>query len=472
MTLVVAIAIAASLAMTPLAKALAVRFDAVSHPDGNRKLHARPTPLWGGSAVFFAVIAGVTASYRVVPGTLNTMVLLLAVGLSAGMLCLLGCYDDRYEMRARRKLLGQILSTLPVVIVGCYIERIVLFGYTLALGWLGILATVGWLVLGINAMNLLDGMDGLASAVGIAISVAIAVVSLVHGAPEVMLPALALAGALAGFLTYNLPPAKIYLGDCGSMVIGLLVATLAMQVSLASAGTVNVTIAMALLFVPLTDTALAIIRRGLLGHGLMVADRGHIHHRLLDRGLSIWSVLLILGGLSLVAGAAAWLVAVRVPDVWAWAAMGCVTALLINRRLLGHEEWKLAKRALAQTALRPARRLAPDGASALQLESATVGENLPGSIDSTASPIFSVHNDRIELPSRHGDWAAEVPGSPTRSIKSLSLFVSPSEETCNTTDSTPSPRLPDYPVLLLDLKWGMATWANDLDQAERIVRST
>ncbi len=438
MTLVVVIAIAASLAMTPLAKALALRFDAVSHPDGNRKLHARPPPLWGGSAVFFAVVVGVMASYRLVPGTLNTMILLLAVGLSAGMLCLLGCYDDRYEMRARQKLLGQIISTLPVVIVGCYIERIVLFGYTMELGWLGILATVGWLVLGINAMNLLDGMDGLACAVGIAISVAIAVVSLVHGTPEAMLPALALAGALAGFLTYNLPPAKIYLGDCGSMVIGLLVATLAMQVSLASAGTVNATIAMALLFVPLTDTALAIIRRGLLGHGLMVADRGHIHHRLLDRGLSVWSVLLILGGLSLIAGAAAWLVAVRVPDVWAWVAMAGVTALLINRRLLGHEEWKLVKRVL-------------------QLGSATAGENLPDSIDSVTSPTFSVRNDRLELPSR--------------SIKSFSLFVSPAEETRDATDSRPSPRLPDYPVLLLDLKRGMATWANDLEQAERIVRS-
>ncbi len=456
MTLVVVIAIAASLAMTPLAKALALRFDAVSHPDGNRKLHVRPTPLWGGSAVFFAVIAAVTASYRVVPGTLSTMILLLAVGLSAGMLCLLGCYDDRHEMRARHKLLGQIVSTLPVVIVGCYIERIMLFGYTLELGWLGILATVGWLVLGINAMNLLDGMDGLASAVGIVISVAIALVSLVHGTPEAMLPALALAGALAGFLTYNLPPAKIYLGDCGSMVIGLLVATLAMQVSLASVGTVNATIAVALLFVPLTDTALAIIRRGLLGHGLMVADRSHIHHRLLDRGLSVWSVLLILGGLSLVAGAAAWMVAMRVPDVWAWVAMACVTALLINRRLLGHEEWKLIKQAL-------------------QLGSTTLGENLPGSMNSATSPTFSARNDRLELPSRHGTWEAEIPGSPTRSIKSLSIFVSPTEETREETrdaaDSTPSSRLPDYPVLLLDLKWGMATWANDLDQAERIVRS-
>ena len=205
MTLVVVIAILGSLALTPLAKAVAWRFDAVSHPDGGRNRHERPTALWGGSAVYLAVILGVAASYGPIPGTYNTVVLLAAVGMSGGLLCLLGIYDDRYDMRARWKLVGQVLCTLPVVLAGCCVQRVWAFGIEYELGYFSVPFAVAWLVLGINAMNLLDGMDGLASTVGIMISVAVAAIAAGHGNPEAMLAALALAGALAGFLVYNLP---------------------------------------------------------------------------------------------------------------------------------------------------------------------------------------------------------------------------------------------------------------------------
>lgn len=359
MTLVVVMAIAGSLALTPLAKALAWKCDAVSWPDGKRRLHARPTPLWGGSAVYLAVLLGVAASYRMVPGTFNAMLLLSALGLSGGMLCLLGCYDDRYEIRARWKLLGQVLSTLPVVLVGCYIQRLVIFGYCIELGWLGIPFTIGWLVIGINAMNLLDGMDGLASVIGIAISSIVAVVAATHGHAELVLLALALAGALAGFLAYNLPPARIYLGDCGSMVIGLAVSLMALQVSHAGPKTANFTVAAALLFVPLIDTGLAIVRRTLLGQGLMIADRGHVHHRLLDQGFSIGKALCFLGGFSLTAGAVAWLVTEWGHELWAWAVLGTLTILSVNRQLVGHQEWKLAKRFFTQAPAHPVQRPSP-----------------------------------------------------------------------------------------------------------------
>jgi len=364
MVLVVAIAIAGSLVLTPLAKTLAWKCNAVSWPDGNRRLHARPTALWGGSAVYLAVLLGVLASYGPTQGTFNTMVLLTALGLSTGMLCLLGCYDDRCEMRACWKLLGQIISTLPLVLVGCYVEKFhveqfILFGCCIDLGWMGLLFTMGWLVLGINAMNLMDGMDGLASTVGIAISVAVAVIAGIHNIPEAVLLALALAGALSGFLVYNLPPARIYLGDCGSMVIGLAVSMLALQVSLVTPKAANLTIAVTLLFIPLVDTALAIVRRSFNGRGLMVADREHIHHRLLDRGFSIWKVLGILGGLCLVTGIAAWSVAISGQELWAWGALGTLTVLVVNRRLLGHEEWSLTKRLIARTAAGLVRRPFP-----------------------------------------------------------------------------------------------------------------
>ncbi len=356
MTLVVAIAMASSLVLTPLARALAWRFDAVSWPDGERRLHVRPTALWGGGAVYLGVLLAVVGSYRMVPGTFNAMVLLSALGLSAGMLCLLGCYDDRYELRACWKLLGQIVCTLPVILAGCYVKHVILLGASIDLGWLGVLFTMGWLVLGTNAMNLLDGMDGLASTVGIIISIAVAAITVSQGNSEVMLLALALAGALTGFFAHNLPPARIYLGDCGSMVIGLALSLLALQVSAPAPMTANVTVAVALLFVPLTDTSLAVIRRTLQGRGLMVADRGHVHHRLLDQGYGTWQVLGFLGGFCLATGAVAWWVAVSGQEAWAWGLLGVMTIALVNRQLVGYEEWRMTARLLEGAAARLATR--------------------------------------------------------------------------------------------------------------------
>ena len=360
MTVAVAIALATSLALTPLAKRLAWRFEAVSHPDGQRKMQDRPTPMWGGGSVYLAFLLSVTVAYMLAAGSEKAPPLPGALALTAGMLCVLGCYDDLFDMSARWKLLWQIVSTLPVVLAGGCIEHLVVFGYPVHLGLAGIAFTVGWLVLGINALNLLDGMDGLASTVGIGISAAVAVIAAWQGDPAVMLLALTLAAALIGFLFYNLPPARIYLGDCGSMIIGVTLALLVLRVSMVGqTTTASFTIAAALLFVPLLDTALAIVRRTLQGKGLMTADRGHIHHRLLDRGFGIWQVLALLGGLCLATGGIAWLVALSCRELWAWAMLGGLMVLLVNRQLIGHVEWKLASRLFQRTAFRLARRLRP-----------------------------------------------------------------------------------------------------------------
>jgi len=353
MTLAVAIAIAASLALTPLAKKLAWKFDAVSHPDGRRRLHSRPTPLWGGGSVYLALLLGITVAYFLVVDRGYGSPLPAALALSAGMLCMLGCYDDLFEVSARWKLFWQIVSTLPIVLAGGCIDQLVFFGYPVTLGWLGVAFTIGWLVLGINAINLLDGMDGLASVIGIAISASIAVIAAYQGDPAVMMLALALTGALIGFLFYNLPPARIYLGDCGSMIIGVTLALLVLRVSLVNASnTANFTMAVALIFVPLLDTTLAIVRRTLNGSGFMAADRGHIHHRLMDRGFSIWAVLGLLGTLCLATGAVAWMVAGFGYELLAWIILGTMTLLLVNRQLIGHVEWGLARRRFQQVALR------------------------------------------------------------------------------------------------------------------------
>lgn len=344
------LAFAASFTLTPLARKLACRVGAVSKPDGKRKLQARPTPLGGGGAVYLASFLSIAACCALATDAWVDK-LPAALGLSAGLLCLLGAYDDLYDLPARWKLLGQILSSLPVVLAGSCVSQLSLFGYNVPLGWLGVPLTVGWLVLGVNALNLLDGIDGLASLTGIVVSLAVGVIAAGQSRPEVMLLAMVMAGALAGFLLHNLPPARIYLGDCGSMVIGFTLALLALRVSLVepqSPTTSRLTIALALMFVPLTDTTLAIIRRRLKGLSVMAADRGHIHHQLLDRGWNNWKVLGLLGSFGLVTGLVAWWVSTSGTDLLGWIALGSIAALLASRQLLAHQEWTLAKPRLYQ----------------------------------------------------------------------------------------------------------------------------
>ncbi len=337
MTFAVVIATLVAFAVTPAIGFLAWRLNAVSYPDGQRRLHHRPTPVWGGIAVYLGLVAGITAGcfFGIDPA------LPLALIASAGILGLLGCYDDLYDMNARWKLLGQITAALPLAIVGYHLQRLTFAGRVYDVGWLGIPITTAWLVLGINAMNLIDGMDGLASTIGIAIALATAITAAALGMPTVVLLSLVLSAALAGFVFYNLPPARIYLGDCGSMLVGLTLALLAMQVAQTTPGTVNLTLTFVLFLIPLLDTTLAIVRRSLQGQGFMTADRGHIHHRLLDRGFSTAQALAILGSFCAITGAVGYLVTVVGHELWACAGLAAMILLAINLRLLGHEEWKL-----------------------------------------------------------------------------------------------------------------------------------
>jgi len=352
--LALAMAIVASLALTPLAWRAAWRYGAVCHPDGERKLQSRPTPRLGGVSLYLSVFfASATAfGLAVAQGRFETVPLYWAFTLSAGLLCLLGCWDDLRDLPARWKLLGQIVATLPIVLAGCYVERIVVFGCLIEMGPLGAVWTIGWLVLGINALNLLDGMDGLAAAIGLIVSTAIAVIAALQGQAEVAILAMALGGGVLGFLVYNRPPARIYLGDCGSMVIGLTLSLLALEVARAVPAGANLCVLIALLFVPLLDTTLAIVRRRLSGRSFMAADRGHIHHRLLDRGFGVWKVLVLLGGICLTTCVVACLAALWHDEFWAWTALGTTIALLVNLQVAGYREWALLKRLLGQMAAR------------------------------------------------------------------------------------------------------------------------
>ncbi len=344
------VALATSLALTPLARWLALRLGAVDRPDGKRKLQKEPVPRWGGVAVYLALLAAlVGVQWTAAELPQGFAGLAWAIGSSAGFVCLLGCVDDRWELRSRRKLVLQIVSVLPVALAGWLpgginaVDSVMLFGRQIPLGWLGVPLAVVWLVGCINALNLLDGMDGLASVVGLSTAAILAIIATSLGHAHVALAAMGLAGALLGFLAYNLPPARIYLGDSGSMVIGLVVGILGIQGSLKTAATLSITAPAVVMTIPLLDTALAILRRKLTGQRFDTPDRGHIHHRLLDRGLSTWQALCIIGSLCLATGAAAAAATIFRSDALAWVITVGLVVLMIRLRTFGHHEMLLVK---------------------------------------------------------------------------------------------------------------------------------
>jgi UDP-GlcNAc:undecaprenyl-phosphate/decaprenyl-phosphate GlcNAc-1-phosphate transferase len=340
-------ALVGSLLLTPLARGLARRLGVVDRPDGLRKLHSRPMPMWGGIAVYLALVLGLIAARGLLPEVASLGELSTAVVLACGFVCLLGCIDDSWDLNGRFKLLLQIVSVLPVVASGYYFDRVVAFGIPIQFGWLGVPLTVLWLVGCINALNLLDGMDGLSSVVGLSAAVIMAIIATTDGHAEVAAVAIVLAGSLAGFLAYNLPPASIYLGDSGSMVIGLVAGIISLQGGLKTTATLSLTVPAVVMSVPMLDTALAIVRRKLTGKRFDAADRGHIHHRLLDRGLSTWQALCVIGSLCLATGAAATAASILRVEALAWVTALGVFMLLVRTRAFGHYEYALVSRFLA-----------------------------------------------------------------------------------------------------------------------------
>ena len=224
---------------------------------------------------------------------------------------------------------------------GYYAHRIDAFGCVMQLGWLGVPITLFWLVGCINAINLLDGMDGLASTVGLFTAAMLGVIAHYTGNDYVMIIAVVLAGSLAGFLPHNLPPARIFLGDSGSMVIGLVVGILGIQSTLKTSATLSITAPLVVMTFPMFDTVLALVRRQLTGRRFDTADRQHIHHRLLDRGMSPWVVLIVIGALCLATGAAAFAATMVRSDALAWATAVTLLVLVVRLRLFGYYEFTL-----------------------------------------------------------------------------------------------------------------------------------
>ncbi|HTU27106.1 MAG TPA: MraY family glycosyltransferase [Pirellulales bacterium] len=333
-------ALLATLALTPAARRVAMRARILDFPDGRRKLQKLPVPYLGGVAVLLGWGSGLLFALTVFAHPTLPSVTMPALA-SLMMLALIGICDDIHRLRARWKLLGQCLAVLPIVLSGCRLQHLVCCGYAFDLGMLGGPATVFWFVLGINAMNLLDGMDGMASIVSVGIAVTIAGIDVFGQTGGVTLFIVPLAGALLGFLAFNFPPARIYLGDTGSMTIGLALSLAALLTAKTNTGATNLTFLAAVMAIPLADTVLAIVRRSLSGRGFWHPDRGHMHHRLLEQGLRPQQILLLFFGVSLVWAAIVAVASHRRSDTLAWSAAAIAVVLAVRLRVAGHHEWAL-----------------------------------------------------------------------------------------------------------------------------------
>jgi len=312
-------AFAAAVVFTWLVRKAACAWGVLDHPDGVRKLHRAPIPLLGGVGVFGAWIVGMAVGAFYGPEstpadaseTLTVESRLAFAGgfgpslfLAAGVLLLMGILDDVVNLGPRWKLLGQTVVAVILAAGGLMVKRLWLFGVTVDLGWIGFVFSVVWLVGSMNSINMLDGLDGLASTLGLVIGLTLTWMAWLSGDTSLCVVSLALAGALAGFLLFNFPPARIYLGDSGSMLIGLLIGAVAIKGSFKGPATAALAAPVAILALPIVDGLEAVIRRRLTGRAIWSADRGHIHHCLQRFGWSSRQILFGIGALCAATGSA------------------------------------------------------------------------------------------------------------------------------------------------------------------------
>ena len=400
----------------------------IDRPDNHRKLHARPIPLVGGLAVFAAMTV-VLAPLAFIASPLRDVLwegpsTLFSLPLAAAVIVAVGVADDRGNLRGRAKLLGQLLATAVLIAGGFVVHSVTMLQWEVELGLLAVPFTVFWLLGAINAINLLDGIDGLATTVGLILTSAIAVMAWRGGHGQVELVSIALSGCLLGFLVFNFPPARAFLGDTGSMLIGLVVGTLAIQASLKGPGTVLLAAPMAIWTIPVFDCSMALLRRKLTRRSIYSVDRGHLHHRLLARlGTSRRVLACVAAACTVVAGAA------LISVFWNSDAVALITSLavvavFVATGLFGRAEVFLLARRLGgfgrsavQTAVRQ-QASATDFAFRLQGGRAwqTLWESLTEAAEKYS--LQRIHLDvnfAAEHESYNAVWANGAPPDPERS---------------------------------------------------------
>jgi len=286
-----AIAFIVAFFTTPLARKLALKLRAVDVPKEKRRVHKRPIPRLGGLAILAGFLMAISYYFTVVMPWNGIDIDKRILGLLLGIAVIeIGAiWDDIKPIKAHVKLLFQIVAAAIVVAMGVRIEQFtnpfVPEGF-ISLGYLSVPITMLWIVGVTNAINFIDGLDGLAAGIASISSISLLLISIYLGQIEVIILTAALAGAALGFLPFNFHPARIFMGETGSAFLGFTLGVVSIIGLVKSYAVFSILVPVVVLALPIFDTAFAIIRRLLTGKSPMQADRGHLHHRLVDSGLS------------------------------------------------------------------------------------------------------------------------------------------------------------------------------------------
>jgi UDP-GlcNAc:undecaprenyl-phosphate GlcNAc-1-phosphate transferase len=361
----------AALLAVPVLSKLGQRVGLVDHPDDKRKLHKSAIPLIGGLAVFLSALLAVALATwlgiqfqtqflnwsrplasagleHFAQSVLSVRPVdyweLFGLALGSAVILAVGVLDDRFGIRGRQKLFGQFVATTILIIFGYHFEQVTFAGFTVKFDVFSVLFVYAWVIAAINSVNLLDGADGMAGTIGIVMSVSLGIMAMHLGQVLNAIIAFAFAGALAGFLKFNFPPAKVYLGDAGSMLIGFVLSALAIRSMSKQTSAFAFFAPLALLAIPFIDTAAAIIRRRLTGRSIFEVDRGHLHHNLMKRGFSPRISLLWVFALTLTTAAGGILSLINQHSHYALASIALVIVVMMANRIFGNAEFLLVTR--------------------------------------------------------------------------------------------------------------------------------
>jgi len=295
-----------SIIVTPLVKRLAIKVNAIDIPKDERRVHCKPIPVMGGLAIYISFVLG-TILYNGILTPSQTGIIVGATVIVIG-----GIIDDVKDLSPKYKILIQVIATICLLVSGISISIVTnpfreFYPY-LSIGWINIPVTIIWVVGVTNAFNLIDGLDGLAAGIAFISCVTLMIVSILNGRLEAAFLTAVLSGAILGFLPYNFNPASIFMGDTGSQLLGFLLAAISIEGAIKSATAFIIAVPILAFGLPIYDTLFAMIRRKVNGKPILQADKGHLHHRLLDMGLSqkqavviMYFISAVLGGIAIIA---------------------------------------------------------------------------------------------------------------------------------------------------------------------------
>ena len=302
--IIAGVAMALTFILTPVSIKIAHKIGAIDVPKDGRRMHHRPIPRFGGMAIFI----GMTVTMLVFLGD-DPAIRTAAIG--GTLMYILGAIDDLKQLKAWVKFAGQTAIAILMYCMGIRIAFIsnyfgagnIHFGAALSC-----IITIGWIVGVTNAVNLMDGLDGLAAGVSMIIAITLAYIAYIHGEEGsiiVCLAMMALAGSCLGFLPFNFNPAKTFMGDSGALFLGFMISIMSVISPLKRATFIAALVPIMALAIPIFDTLFAIVRRMVKHEGIMTPDKGHIHHRIMRAGFGQRRTVLIIYGIVAIMGMAA-----------------------------------------------------------------------------------------------------------------------------------------------------------------------